>query len=107
MVHQLEIRCLAGLLMPDLLYLFSSFYRCFDCKFDCFDIFFFYYEAIVVEFCRDAYKEFEKEIQEDLQEVDDRLEEEEVTAFSDYFFLTFLLVWKNLKRGNVILYGIR
>lgn len=26
----------------------------------------------------DAYKEFEKEIQEDLQEVDDRLEEEEV-----------------------------
>jgi hypothetical protein len=28
--------------------------------------------------CSDAYKEFEKEIQEDLQEVDDRLEEEEV-----------------------------
>jgi hypothetical protein len=29
-------------------------------------------------FHSDAYKEFEKEIQEDLQEVDDRLEEEEV-----------------------------
>jgi len=28
--------------------------------------------------CSDAYKEFEKEIPEDLQEVDDRLEEEEV-----------------------------
>jgi len=28
--------------------------------------------------CSDAYKEFEKEIQEDLREVDDRLEEEEV-----------------------------
>jgi zinc finger protein 830 len=28
--------------------------------------------------CSDAYKEFEKEIKEDLQEVDDRLEEEEV-----------------------------
>lgn len=29
-------------------------------------------------FCSDAYKEFEKEIQDNLREVDDRLEEEEV-----------------------------
>jgi hypothetical protein len=33
----------------------------------------------------DAYKEFEKEIQEDLQEVDDRLEEEEVRLTSTLF----------------------
>jgi zinc finger protein 830 len=31
----------------------------------------------------DAYKEFEKEIQEDLQEVDDRLEEEEIDAAAE------------------------
>ena len=35
---------------------------------------------------RDEYKEFEKLIQEDLQEVDDRMEEEEVK-----FFISFLL----------------
>ena len=35
---------------------------------------------------RDEYKEFEKLIQEDLQEVDDRMGEEEVK-----FFISFLL----------------
>ena len=38
-------------------------------------------------FCSDAYKEFEKEIQEDLQEVDDRLEEEEVSQI--YIYIIF------------------
>ncbi|KQK05621.1 zinc finger protein 830 [Brachypodium distachyon] len=38
----------------------------------------------------DAYKEFEKEIQEDLQEVDDRLEEEEIDAAAEREeYLTF------------------
>lgn len=36
---------------------------------------------------RDEYKEFEKLIQEDLQEVDDRLEEEEVIP-NLYLFLS-------------------
>ncbi|PKU79957.1 hypothetical protein MA16_Dca025872 [Dendrobium catenatum] len=55
--------------------------ECFDCKYDCFDIFTWKPSPdVVVEFCSDAYKEFEREIQEDLQEVDDRLEEEEIDA---------------------------
>jgi len=37
---------------------------------------------------RDEYKEFEKLIQEDLQEVDDRLEEEEVMII--IFFLLYI-----------------
>jgi hypothetical protein len=41
----------------------------------------------------DAYKEFEKEIQEDLQEVDDRLEEEEVRLTC--ILLSILTVKKN------------
>ena len=45
---------------------------------------------------RDEYKEFEKLIQEDLREVDDRLEEEEVMIIIfflcyifEHYFLTF------------------
>lgn len=41
--------------------------------------------------CSDAYKEFEKEIQEDLQEIDDRFEEEEVRLI---YILHYMLTVK-------------
>jgi len=43
--------------------------------------------------CSDAYKEFEKEIQEDLQEVDDRLEEEEVRLI---YIIRYMLTVKKI-----------
>jgi len=43
--------------------------------------------------CSDAYKEFEKEILEDLQEVDDRLEEEEVRLI---YIIRYMLTVKKI-----------
>jgi len=43
--------------------------------------------------CSDAYKEFEKEIQEDLQEVDGGLEEEEVRLI---YILHYMLTVKKI-----------
>lgn len=44
---------------------------------------------------RDEYKEFEKLIQEDLQEVDNRMEEEEVSLYPAHIFIN----WTSLPFG--------
>lgn len=49
--------------------------------------------------CRDEYKEFEKLIQEDLREVDDRLEEEEVI---DHYFSFAIFSTINFNLEDVV-----
>lgn len=51
---------------------------------------------------RDEYKEFEKLIQEDLQEVDKRLEEEEVKFLNILAELSFLFRMISVLQSNLI-----
>lgn len=85
-------------LLLQMLALCYMMYPCFRvkswlCHFKCTE----YYKLTVAILSRDEYKEFEKLIQEDLQEVDERYEEEEVSEFMHLLFLYHL--WSNLSYG--------